>query len=321
MTTPTTPFEDKVRDAMQKYTEDIDPSPDALEKIKHASFVHVHRRAITGGVLAIAAAFVATLATMAAVQSAPSNHVAITPQTQPPVVTVAPPHKANKPTLTTTTPTSVAVVPSHRPPKTSTTTVPAPVDACPQNCLGRATADVDGDGRPDQIGLMQTQQAPANSEAIKLLVRVVFANGTTADYPDDGTLYGKLVGAADVNHDGRAEIFITDSAGAHSVNGKILRWNGTALAAVAGPDGKPFVTDVDSEATNYHDASWACEGNQFVTYDGGLSDKYTLTTTTYAWNGNELAQVSQKTTTYPGTDAFNPPSAIAHMPYGCPGLH
>ena len=81
MTTPTTPFEDKVREAMQKFTEDIDPSPDALERIKHASFLHVHRRAITGASLAIAAVFVATIATVAAVHSAPSSHVAVTPET------------------------------------------------------------------------------------------------------------------------------------------------------------------------------------------------------------------------------------------------
>jgi hypothetical protein len=168
---------------------------------------------------------------------------------------------------------------------------------------------------------MVTQDAKPPAEAMQMLVRVVFADGRTVDYRDSGTLHVGLIGAADVNGDGRAEIFYLNTAGAHSQGGHILRWNGSSLAAVLGPDGKAYTTSIDSEATNYHDAGVACEGNRFVEYVGGLSDKYRLTKTTYAWNGNQLTQVSKTTTTYPGTDPFNPPKAITDIVgVKCPGL-
>jgi len=68
-------------------------------------------------------------------------------------------------------------------PETTSTTSPVTTqeDVCPVGCVGQTTADVDGDGRIDKIGLFANP--PLSGDALgnspsKIVVRVVFANGS-----------------------------------------------------------------------------------------------------------------------------------------------
>ena len=178
------------------------------------------------------------------------------------------------------------------------TSTSASVDACPGDCVGRATADVDGDGRPDNIGLSATPPLSGDATADKpsqLVLRVVFANGRVAEYDDTAEWDASLIGAADVNGDGRAEIFYFNNTGANLHSGYILRWDGSKLVAVQGPDGKPFNTFARGYALG--GAGFRCSGSSFITMtidDNGPPDGWNATQTTYHWNGNQLVKVASR---------------------------
>ena len=95
----------------------------------------------------------------------------------------------NRVRVATITPTTTVTT---TPPTVPTTS--RPLSVCPVNCVGRATADVDGDGRPDQIGLFANPPLSNNIMAnrpSKLVVRVAFATGRVSrntTTPQIGTL-------------------------------------------------------------------------------------------------------------------------------------
>jgi hypothetical protein len=198
-------------------------------------------------------------------------------------------------TPTTATPTtSLAIV---APTTLSTTPAATPtVDVCPDQCVGRASADVDGDGRLDEIGLSASPALSGDIVAGKpsaLLVRVLFADGRVTEHHDSADWDASLIGAADVNGDGRAEIFYFNNTGANLHSGPILRWDGANLAVVLGPDGKPFSTFTSGYALGGD--GFRCAGNAFFTMninDDGPPSHWNATQTAYNWKDGRLVKVS-----------------------------
>jgi hypothetical protein len=221
--------------------------------------------------MAAAVAAIAVLAGVAAIANANSpgrkhTSVAITPTTVP------------APTTANTTPKTT--------PRTTPTTTPAVhvADPCVRRCIGRGTADVDGDGRPDRIGYMASAVDSFGS-ATAVDLRVAFANGRTADWRAKAFIQPAWLGAKDFNGDGMAEIFVFDTMGAHAHSGKIIRWNGSGLVPVVadGSGGQPFTIVVDNYVMGA--TGFGCDGNRL--YETSVSFGGTDTNQPGPWNGTK----------------------------------
>ena len=144
---------------------------------------------------------------------------------------------------------------------------------------------------------MGTPRPPLNTEnvtGVKLDLRVVLADGRTAQYRDSAAWDASLVGAADGDETRNAEIFYFNDTGASHHMGHILQWDGTQLVAVQGPNGKPFTTVIDGYAMGGR--GFRCDDNSFITMTiqmGGPPDGWVGDETTYHWVGHELVKVAQ----------------------------
>jgi hypothetical protein len=302
------------------------------------------RRQAIAAATAVAIVAVLTIAGVHATTSPKRVRVA-TPV--PPATHATTPRRGVRVAPTAPVPTPATTPSTSRPTSTITTPTTLPtasptVNVCPFECLGLATADVDGDGRPDQIGLFANPPLSGNITAgrpSKLDVRVVFANGRVADYHDTAVWDASLVGAVDLNGDGRADIFYFNFTGANNRMGHILRWNGSQLVAVQGStaevqgaDGTAFTTFTSGYAMGAD--GFRCVNNSYISMtihdDGVTADSPTgwnASQTTYRLHGNELVKTSGPqpiaiTKQRAGTTSsfYVPPQYDQIMGVHCPGV-
>ena len=143
----------------------------------------------------------------------PSSTLTTAPRTAPP---------------TTTPPTTAIPVPTTAPPTTGEpTTVPTPTTVAPAR--PRLASDVDGDGTADAVFLA------ADEDTGTLLLRVELSSvGVRQVAVETSTVdLAAVMGAFDVDRDGRAELFVRTTAGASTALGSIFRLEGDSLARVA----------------------------------------------------------------------------------------
>jgi hypothetical protein len=276
---------------------------------------HKHRRQAAGAAAAIAVLSAFAVAGALSADSKDRVRVATaTPATTTSPVTAAPATVTASSTTTTETPATTPTV-----------------DSCPAGCVGRATADVDGDGRPDQIGLFASPPLSGDITAGRpshLIVRVVMADGRVAEYNDTAEWDASLVGANDVNGDGKAEIFYFNHTGANLHSGYILYWDDTKLVAVQGSDGKPFNTFTSGYAMGGD--GFRCSGNSFMTMTigyGAPPDGWSAEETTYRWRGDQLVKVAEnqpigvtQPPAGPSGQSSAPPEYDQIIGAHCPGL-
>jgi hypothetical protein len=297
---PVTDRDERVVNALRELVDRAPVEAEVWAETERHAARHRHRRQAMGAAFLIA--LVSAVAIAGVVSSNSNEHVHVAAKV--PTSTSATTASTSGPTTATTT--------APEPSTTGAPPIVPAVDACPGDCVGRATADVDGDGRPDNIGLSATPPLSGDITADKpsqLVLRVVFANGRVAEYDDTAQWDASLIGAADVNGDGGAEIFYFNNTGANLHSGYIVRWDGTKLVAVQGPDGKPFNTFTSGYALGGD--GFRCSGNSFMTMtidDNGPPDGWGATQTTYHWNGNQLVKV-----------AANQPMVITQPPAGPSG--
>ena len=162
----------------------------------------------------------------------------------------------------------------------------------------------------------------------KIVVKVVFADGRVADYDDTAEWDASLVGTADLNGDGRAEIFYFNNTAANLHSGYILRWDGSRLVAVLGSDGKPFETFTSGYAMGGD--GFRCGDNSFITMTiqyGAPPDGWVASETTYRWENNTLVKVTDEqpmAITQPAAGATGeftaPPEYEQIIGAHCPGM-
>ena len=164
---------------------------------------------------------------------------------------------------------------------------------------------------------------------MRVTVSVAFANGRHAEFTDKAYWQTLLLGASDMNSDGRAEIVFIDSELAHSFAVEIVRWDGSKLAAVTGTDGKRLPLEVGGYASAA--SGFRCSGSSFVTsfaYFNGLSGSagvWSGTQTTYGWRGDMLTKAAQVAISFrggaaDGTSGERPAEYDKINGAHCPGL-
>lgn len=198
---------------------------------------------------------------------------------------------------------------------------------CPDRCIARARADVDGDGRIDHIGFFS--QSASDGETA-LGVRVRLAGGAIVDYLHRGlTSLDRpyWLGADDMNGDGRAEIAFIDASGAHSHYGRILAFKAGELRTVT-LGGRPYELILDTSIAS--NAGIVCRPAQgqlvawFARYKGGRV--YDGVETTFRWSSTRLLKADARRLEYrvapPSTDSplELPPEIAARPLIACPGL-
>ena len=307
-------FDDRVTEGLREL---VDRAPvDAEVWDETGRYVAKHRRRRQAAIASVAAV---TLAAVGIGVAANAAHGSKRQVNVAHGITVPPPALATTPLTSHPTPKA----PSTTAPRATTSTI-APVrlrDACPTRCIGRSDADVDGDGRVDHIGFMETKTAPATYPAQgEVKVRVVLATGAVSEFTDNDYLFGQWLGAADVNGDGKAEIFYMNSPGAHSFSGRVLRWDGTKLVLVRDEHGLPFEWFIDSAL--FYDGGFRCTGTTMVftvyQYQGagdGKTGPWSGSETTYSWRGGNVVKTSTRQLTAEGRK-------VPDEAYGahCPGL-
>ena len=219
---------------------------------------------------------------------------------------------------------------------TPTTTVAPqepPTEPCPSGaeCLAIMKADLDGDHRPDRIGLYLEQG--------RKVARAVLANGRASeleirerDIPDLARPAPDPIGVVDADGDGREEAIIATGKGGNTFYPVgILKLDGTRLVLVGEeqPDGPPsFLVDTGL----FHGAGFRCgptgaDGkprltatrieHRYTEPDAGLWD---WETRRYRWEGAALVLEKKETGTVqavPETSGAEDPRTGAYYGIQC----
>lgn len=187
------------------------------------------------------------------------------------------------PVVTTDAPTATPTTQAPRPTAAPTTPAPTPTRAKPA-----APGDIDGDGQADAVKVMPD------------LVRVTLSGSgkvVTAPVHADSPAAPQVLGTADVDRDGRAELFLQTVQGASTSFATPYRFDGTALREIQ-LNGSPALLGYGGSTQN---------GDGFTCTPGGLIEvrtamadgtgsTYTVTTTTYRLTATDLVKVRRSST-------------------------
>jgi hypothetical protein len=135
---------------------------------------------------------------------------------------------------TTTTTEATSTTEAATTTEGTTTTTPACdaiEPAAGQPDLVDTTADVDGDGEPDHLRSYRAGgEAPGTTFAVQ--VELAAGGGASLELPGDGVTTVEVLGGADVDRDGDAEIWARTGAGASATIISLLTFEDCALAPV-----------------------------------------------------------------------------------------
>jgi uncharacterized protein YceK len=187
----------------------------------------------------------------------------------------------------TATPTTKAPSPTASPTASATPGATPTPSAVPTKRVPALDKDVDGDGRADAI-----------SATAGLLTVTLSSTGAMVTAPVHAESPGKppVLGTADVDRDGRAEVFVQTAQGASTTFATPYRYDGTALREVQ-LDGGPARLGFGGSVT--HGDGFRClatgrlEVRQAESADG---TNYTVRVDAYALTGASLVRKSSSST-------------------------
>jgi hypothetical protein len=180
------------------------------------------------------------------------------------------------------TPDPTAAPPSATP---SATPSPTPSATPSSRAIPAADGDVDGDGKRDLIQPSPTVLRITLSSTGKVVTAPVHADAPTPP---------ALLGTADIDRDGRAEVFLQTAQGASTEFATPYRFDGTALKELQ-LDGGPARLGIGGSVT--HGDGFRClpnghlEVRQAESTDGTT---FTVLATEYRISGVQLALVSTR---------------------------
>ncbi len=202
----------------------------------------------------------------------------------------------------------------------SPTSTPGPRPTCPsvrapEPYDDAVVADLDGDGVPDEVGSVE--------QPGELIVSVELAAGGGAvialpTFRSEGVA---LVGPADVDDDGAAEVWVRTGSGASAVILGLVRFADCQLVQVTFADGSPAEVPVGGSVGT--SAGVSCETGVIPTADVTTylasnvgEETYDVTATEHALDGAVLTQLGTTTTTVSTSD----PGFGRYVGFECDGL-
>ena len=146
---------------------------------------------------------------------------------------------------------SVPIRPPVLPPPTDTTpTNPAPTTADEPadggRLVDRQQADVDGDGRPDDVRVLVTSGHGGGSAGV---VEVTSASGTTASASWPTGYPPRLLPAFDINDDGHEQVLLSFTAGGDEAPMLVYAWLDGGLVRADTAGSAPLALGLDGEGT------------------------------------------------------------------------
>lgn len=197
-----------------------------------------------------------------------------------------------------------------------TTSASAATGVCTgvKSCKVVSRADVDGDGRADQVGLVQRQSYPSNNT---VTIRVRTAKGRTMTTSHRAWWYGSTWhGAAKFDGVAGYELVVGRNAGAHYRDFRVITYRGGKLVTLRAPGGDYRWPIDGSSAYNMGWTRSVSKGVVAMTYRGAVrrnQTKHDLTTVRYTWRSGAWRRTSTKTSVVSNSTAY----AIAgwHVPY------
>lgn len=165
------------------------------------------------------------------------------------------------------------------------------------SCKVVSRADVDGDGRADQVGLVQRQASPQGNI---VMVRVRTAKGRTMSTSHEAWWYGSTYhGAAKVDGVAGHDLVFGTSVGAHLMQFRVITVRGGKLATLKAP-GNAYRWFIDS-SYGYNEG-WTrsvSKGTVSMTYRFAMrrnESSHNLTTRRYTWRNGTWRLASSKKT-------------------------
>lgn len=156
-------------------------------------------------------------------------------------------------------------------------------------------ADVDGDGRPDTI-----RPVPGRLSVTMTSTGKVVSVPVTAEVPG----VPKLLGTADVDRDGRVEVFLETGRGASTAFATPYRFDGVRLREVQ-LDGSPARLGLGGTVT--HGEGFRCRPDgrlEVLSAQSADGERFTVTTTTYRLTATALVETRRTSTTGKQGDPF-----------------
>lgn len=198
---------------------------------------------------------------------------------------------------------------------TSTTEAACPSVRAPEPDDDALAADLDGDGVPDEVGSVERPGELAVSVALAagggaVIVLPTFASDSVG-----------LVGPADVDGDGAAELWVQTGSGASAAILGLVRFADCQLAQVTFADGGPAEVPVGGSVGTA--AGLSCETGVDPTADvttyvaGNVGEEtYEVTATEYALDGAVLTRLGSAISTVSTSD----PGFARYVSFECDGL-
>ena len=191
----------------------------------------------------------------------------------------------------------------------STNTAHAATGVCTgvNYCKVVTRVDVDGDGRADQVGLVQRSKNPAGS---KVTVRVWTAKGRTMSTSHEAWWYGSTWhGAAKVDGVAGHDLVVGTSVGAHLMTFRIITVRSGKLVTLKAPGNQNRWT-IDS-SYSYNEGwtrSVSKKGVVSMTYRGAVrssSSRHRLVISRYTWRSGSWSRISTQKSTVSDRTAWN----------------
>jgi hypothetical protein len=113
--------------------------------------------------------------------------------------------------------------------------------------VGQQRADVDGDGRADEVGLYQDPTALGEEEPAHGLVKVTLDDGATSIAAVPTGYFHGLRPALDINGDGHEQVLMNHTGGGDSSQLLVYAWHDDSLGRLGADRAAPLGLELDGE--------------------------------------------------------------------------
>lgn len=185
-------------------------------------------------------------------------------------------------------------------------------------CTVVSTADVDGDGRRDSVGLYGWRSDTVGVKVRTAAGRSAWKRVSIDFLPDHARDRSAFIGAARVDGAAGHELVVRKGLGAHTSFFTVLSWRDGRLATLKDPGGRyEWITDGALNSGFGYRRSVSAGGTVKMVAHQAIGDgtgRYRVTDRAAIWKGGRWVRTSTRTSTTTSVDAAHRDSGW-HVPY------